>query len=186
MDYDVLLIWTAMTMAHFGCFRSGEFTINGPFDSNIHLCRNDVTFQNVLSNYYMIVHLKVSKTDRNNKGVDVTIGCTGKPICAYCSMLRFCLARDLHSNHIQPLFIYPDAKVLSRHLFVTLTKQYISQIGLNSELYSGHSFRIGGATSAALSGLNDWQIKKLGRWNSNVYLRYIQPSNQYFPQSTHM
>ena len=93
----------------------------------------------------------------------------------------FCLARDLHSNHIQPLFIYPDAKVLSRHLIVTLTKQYISQIGLNSELYLGHSFRIAGATSAALSGLNDWQIKKLGRWNSNVYLRYIQPSNQYFP-----
>ena len=123
-----------MTMAHFGCFRSGEFTINGPFDSNIHLCRNDVTFHNVLSNYYMIVHLKVSKTDRNNKGVDVAIGCTGKPICAYCSMLRSCLARDLHTSHKQPLFIYPDAKVLSRHLFVTLTKQYISQIGLNSEL----------------------------------------------------
>ena len=34
---------------------------------------------------------------------------------------------------------------------------------------SGRSFRIGGATSASLAGLSDYQIKLIGRWKSDCY-----------------
>ena len=40
--------------------------------------------------------------------------------------------------------------------------------------YSGHSFRIGGATSAAVAGLNDYEIKLLRRWSSDCYKCYIR------------
>jgi hypothetical protein len=170
LSYNVLLTWTAMTLGHFGCLRSGEFTVSGIFNSNIHICRNNITFHDSLSNPYMNVHLKMSKTDYKNEGVNITIACTAKQVCAYCSMLKFCLVRDLHASQTQPLFIYTNGQILSRELFVSQTKKYMSRIGLNPEHYSGHSYRIGGATSAAVSGLKDWEIKKLGRWKSSVYI----------------
>ena len=46
--------------------------------------------------------------------------------------------------------------------------------GLDPHHYSGHSFRIGGATSTAVAGLNDYEIKLLGRWSSDCCRCYIR------------
>jgi hypothetical protein len=40
--------------------------------------------------------------------------------------------------------------------------------------FKPHSFRIGGATEAKRLGVTDDIIKQWGRWNSNVYLKYIR------------
>ena len=40
--------------------------------------------------------------------------------------------------------------------------------------YSGHSFQIGAATTAAEVGLEDSLIKTLGRWESSAYLLYVR------------
>ena len=42
--------------------------------------------------------------------------------------------------------------------------------------YSGHSFHIGAATTAASQGLPDHLIKILGRWSSDAYQRYSRTS----------
>ena len=49
-------------------------------------------------------------------------------------------------------------------------------IGLNPAKYTGHNYRVGGATTAAEAGLNDWGIKLMGRWSSQVYQTYIKAS----------
>ena len=38
-----------------------------------------------------------------------------------------------------------------------------------------HSLRSGGAVGLYLKGYDSIMIKKLGRWSSDTYLRYIQP-----------
>ncbi len=40
--------------------------------------------------------------------------------------------------------------------------------------YSGHTSRIGAATTAASVGIPDHPIKTLGRWISDAYQLYIQ------------
>ena len=177
-DYNVLLIWSAMCMAHFGCMRSGEFTISESFNPKTHLTRSDLIFvSSSLQNMYVKVHLKSSKTDIYNDGVDIIIGCTGRNVCGYCSLRRYCDIRDKIASDDSALFIYQNGQMLSRELLIRHTRTYLAGIGVNPDQFSGHSYRIGSATTAAISGFQDWEIKKLGRWKSNVYTRYIRPSN---------
>ena len=124
---------------------------------------------------YMSVHLKVTKTSRNASGVSIIIGCTGTEVWALCAMKAFLKVRMLFDNEPdKPLFMYNNGVVLSRQLLVNNTRLYLSMIGKDSSRYTGHSYRVGGATSAAASGFSDWEIMMLGRWSSDAYLRYIK------------
>ena len=40
--------------------------------------------------------------------------------------------------------------------------------------YSGHSFRIGAASTVAVVGIEDSLIKTVGRWESTAYLSYVR------------
>lgn len=58
--------------------------------------------------------------------------------------------------------------------FASVLKRASEKANLSQEEYSSHSFRIGGATYASLCGMSDSQIRMLGRWSSNAFLRYIR------------
>jgi hypothetical protein len=53
-------------------------------------------------------------------------------------------------------------------------KHLLDLCGHDSQLYNGHSFRIGAATSAGKNNIEDHLIKILGRWNSSSYCLYIK------------
>ena len=73
-----------------------------------------------------------------------------------------------------PLFIEVDGTPLTRDKLVTAVRQALQQAGVQSARYSGHSFRIGAATTAAQAGVEDSMVKMLGRWESSSYQHYIQ------------
>ena len=50
----------------------------------------------------------------------------------------------------------------------------LARSGIDDSKYSGHSFRIGAATTAASKGVENCIIKTLGRWTSLAYLEYVK------------
>jgi len=170
-NYSSILIWCAMCVAHFACLRTGEFVAKSQTDISSCLFRHNVN----ITNNSVQLHLRNSKTDTSNRGTDIVIGCTNQSICAHCIMHKFCLTRDEYNSHDKPLYIFQNGMVLTRQLFIKQTRLYLSLIGVDPSLYSGHSYRAGGATTAAIAGLHDWEIKRLGRWKSHTYHRYIRP-----------
>jgi hypothetical protein len=50
----------------------------------------------------------------------------------------------------------------------------LASCGYKLHIISSHSLRSGGAIHLKLARYDDDMVKKLGRWSSNTYLRYIQ------------
>ena len=170
---DGQMLWAVMTMAFYGCLRASEFTISGVFDPNINLCIQDVTFYSDNEHKYMSVLIKRSKTDVSNKGFTIYISCVPDVTCAVCAMSIYISTRISQDPHL-PLFLYRSNLSLKNSLFRKSLHLLLSMKSYSINQFSGHSFRIGCATTAASVGLQDFQIKLLGRWTSDAYHRYIR------------
>ena len=86
-----------------------------------------------------------------------------------------------------PLFLLENNQALTKQQLVTLVSHLLRLIGVDPTAYGTHSFRIGGATSASLAGLADYEIQMLGSWKSDCYKTYVRsPLNVLlqFPQRT--
>ena len=55
-----------------------------------------------------------------------------------------------------------------------MVREALSSAGMDVLIYSGHSFRIGAATTALRAGISDANIKMLGRWESSAYQLYLK------------
>ena len=75
---------------------------------------------------------------------------------------------------LRSCFTFPYRRPVSKISLVSFISHLLRQVGIDPFHYSGHSFRIGGSTSASLAGLTDYEIKLLGRWNSDFYQRYTR------------
>ena len=81
---------------------------------------------------------------------------------------------SLWGNRPGPLFLNSNNSPVSQTIFAELLSLSLRACGLDSTRYKGHSFRIGAASFAADQGMSDAQIRALGRWMSNAFLKYIR------------
>ena len=96
-------------------------------------------------------------------------------------------ALDLYS-HIKLLFnkvkSSPDSPALSfsarqfinHRTFTEKLKLLIKKAGLDPSLYSGHSFRRGGASYLYSIGGTTLMVQVLGEWSSQIFTRYLSLS----------
>ena len=163
----------ACTMAFFGFLRCGEFTaLTSKFDLLIHLCVSDIVFDKDYSKFTLF--LKKSKTDIFRQGVCIPLFRTNSAICPVAAMQEYIAVRtSCGSSSTDPLFVTADGAILTRAKFLHLLRDLLYRLGYNQAGFSGHSFRIGAATSASKANLHDYLIKALGRWSSDCYVRYI-------------
>lgn len=167
------MLWAAISLAFFGFLRIGEMTCYKKFDPSIHLCPTDITFHPCSNETtrYMCLTIKASKTDPFRSAVKITIGANDSELCPVLAMKNY-LSRRVNSSG--PLFQYSNGTALSRTQFTNELRSLLALGGYTSSNFSGHSFRIGAATTAASQNLPHWLIQTLGRWSSDCYLRYIR------------
>ena len=145
---DSIMVWATMSLAFFGFLRIGELTCDSNFNPECHLTLSDLVFMPKSSPIYMLVRLKVSKTEPFRKGQTVVIGRANSKLCPISAMLAYIESRTPFPNS-GPLFTFQSGSFLTRGKFTSETRDLLSKGGLDSSEFAGHSFRIGAATTAA-------------------------------------
>ena len=170
--FDDMMLWAAFCLDFFGFMRAGEFTCPSRQAFLPHmLTPADISVDSHSSPTIMAVHLRQSKTDQFGAGMTLYLGRTGDKLCPVAAVLAYLAIRPSSAG---PLFICADGSTLSRPKLVRYLRQALKEAGIDAAPFSGHSFRIGAATTAARQGLSDSLIQTLGRWKSSAFTSYIR------------
>ena len=121
------------------------------------------------------IKIKASKTDQTRNCVSLFVGRTHNCLCPVTAILAYLAARGTSPG---PLFLLKDRTTLTRQKLVKMVQSTLQLAGIDPSGYSGHSFRMGAATTAAAKGIDADTIRTLGRWSSDTYQRYIQIPRQ--------
>jgi len=172
--FQRLALLTTASVAFFGLLRCSEYTCSNSrnFDPLVDLMARNVTISENRS--IMALRIKASKTDPFREGCTIRIGATRNHLCPVQLMHQYL---STHPFPQGPLFVMSGNQFMTRNDIVNLLSRCLpSTVGLNT-----HSFRIGGASAAASSGVPDSTIQILiqilGRWSSDAYRRYLHVSN---------
>ena len=166
------MLWAAFCLGFFGFMRSGEFTCSPSGNaSDCTLTVSDVHVDSRTNPQMLSILLRRSKTDPFGTGTYLYIGRTGTVICPVSALLAYLAIRSPSPG---PLFIFQDGTPLSRQQLVAHLRNALAGIGVDVANYSGHSFRIGAASTAARAGFSDSFIQTLGRWKSLAFTTYIR------------
>ena len=170
---DARMLWAAATMCFFGFLRAGEVVTptDSSFDPSIHLTVANMSVDSHSAPSYLAVRIKASKTDLFRQGVTIYLGRTNYHICPVAAVLSYLVKRGRTPG---PLFTFANGDYLSRDRFVKAVRNAIAASGVDASQFAGHSFRIGAATTAASSGIQDSLIRTMGRWESSAYTLYIR------------
>ena len=129
----------------------------------------------------MIIRLPRCKTDPAGMGRDVAIPFSPKQkYCAVRALRKWLAVAAIHQGQVfRRVNRYGQIlqQGLSDQSVVTVVKRCVTELGLKSEDYSGHSLRAGLVTTAALAGVEVWKIRKQTGHQSDAMLqRYIRES----------
>ena len=72
-----------------------------------------------------------------------------------------------------PFFIDTHGQPLTRSRLSSFVQSVLQGAGIPGQ-FSGHSFRIGAATTATQCSIPDHLIKTMGRWSSDAYQLYVR------------
>lgn len=171
---DDLNFATACRVAFAGFLRVGEFTYKREDLGTpsiflaTKLTRSDIRFSSSLDHAQLT--LKRSKTDRRHEGVHIILAKTGDGACPVDALQKLLLLDPRGPD--APLFSF-HRKPFSRNNFLSTFSTKLRALGLQTDGYSGHSFRKGAAQHAHDSGILDDQIQVLGRWTSEAFRVYF-------------
>jgi len=118
----------------------------------------------------MKIKLRNSKTDQYGQGLVKAIPYFKQP--EYCPVLA--VKEWLQLSKQEEKFVFP----FSDKLIALIVKKSIESIGLQANLYSGHSLRSGFATSVANVGADERSIMQMtGHKSTEMVRRYIKDAN---------
>ena len=182
---DRRMLAAAFSLAFYGFLRISEFTLPSlnRFDARVHASAASICW----GREYFTFHICQSKTDQCSHGQRIRIPRVGGPlhVCPYAAMARYTAGRVLTKPpNCTPLFSFTSGQPLTQPICLSHLRRLLRKAHYPAESFNTHSFRIGAATSAAQLGLSSTTIKRLGRWRSSAYRRYIRPHHPALQHAT--
>ena len=151
-EYNIMMLWAACCLGCFAFPRSGEFTAPAStFDPTWHLSLQDILIDSHATPSMLEIKIKASKTDQTRRGVSLFVGRTYNYLCPVTAILAYLAVRG---TSLGPLFLLKDGTTLRCQKLVKMVKSTLQLAGIDPSGYSGHSFRIGAATTAAAKGID--------------------------------
>ena len=83
------------------------------------------------------------------------------------------LYRLVDSPQDKPAFSFKKNSCISYSTFTSRLKQLLRKAGLDADLFSGHSFRRGGATFLHDNGGTALMVQACGDWSSQCFTKYL-------------
>ncbi len=158
--YDQLLYQAMFTLAFHAFLRPGEVT--GEIN-NLDFCHCKVNKKDLKLTFFKFKH---------HKGPPYTIKVveTQSVDCPVRAMSKYLKVRGSGGG---PLFCLETGDFVTYKKLNCLLKFLCKCLKINGKC-TPHSFRIGAATWAADQGASDDEIKRIGRWSSDSFLKYIR------------
>ena len=159
-------------LAFFGFLRCSEFTaLSYTFDPSRHATLSDIYFH---SPDTLIYYLKRSKTNQSGQPQPIHLFRLDSYISPYEPIHSYINLRlASRASPREPLFVTETGKIATGFWFHHHLRSVLARSGIPPDQFSGHSFRIGAASTASKQGIPDNIIKILGRWSSPAYQTYI-------------
>ncbi|XP_076103619.1 uncharacterized protein LOC143072529 isoform X2 [Mytilus galloprovincialis] len=174
-QFNQFLLKAMMSLA-FHCFlRIGEIAVKNKNENNKVLQLSDISvgYKNQVPINMTVTITFYKHSDLRPKTILITRN-FGNMFCPVKTMMDYIKVAKHKSG---PLFQFLCGTPVSYTYFNSSLKSLLICIGLSPELYKGHSFRIGAATSEAAKGTSLSVIQQMGRWKSNALQNYIRIDN---------
>ena len=175
------MYWAAMLMLFFVVGRKADHFPNSRsgFDSRKDTTRSDIRY---VSEDLIIVEIKETKTrkqDKNHPGKPL-VRDRGNELCPVSALEEYLTSDPIKTGedpNVIPLFRHGDGTAVSGHDIHCFVKLAARTIGLDADLYGGHSLRIGGATAALACASGDkYSVQVLGMWAGESVMLYTRPT----------
>lgn len=170
------MLFAALCVGVYGLFRSGEIAVKPTTESIDYLMRADVCWSADLRS--CAITLRASKTDPLRDGVTINLWANDTLTCPI-RHLRLWWDHAPRKESDAPLFHGANGEPLTYAQLNKSIQFLAAKAGLDTRSVTGHSLRVGGATSLAMMGVPENVIQQLGRWRSLSYQLYVRMTDDY-------
>ena len=158
--FNTTLFKAMLILSFHGFLRPGEMTNSV----------NSISFLNTTLSPSAVTLKLLSYKHSKGKPAVLKIKPTNDQFCPLKSLAQYLLVRGSHKGN---LFCDSRGKPIPYLWYNTMFRAVTSSAKLNPALRP-HSARIGAATWAAMQGVPEDRIKRMGRWVSAAYGRYLR------------
>ena len=170
-----LSAWCGFLLAFYCLFRKANLcpkeSENNP---SIVIKRSDIELDEELE--HVLVYVNFSKTNQfMQRSHVIPIPRNSDPALDLYSHLKVLFSK-VKASPESPALSFSPTKYINHRTFTEKLKLLIKKSGLDPALYSGHSFRRGGASYLYSIGGTTLMVQVLGEWSSQIYTRYLSLS----------
>ena len=178
-EEDRRLVWAVATIMYSGSLRGGEILGDKEkeYDEDKILLNKEIGVKTVVINdketRMVLAKIKNPKELKGKGHVNIEMFEQGTWMCPVKAIMKLRGKRTEEPD--LPFAKRKNGKLLTIKLFNQILKTLLKEVLMYEEgTISSHSFRAGVATAMARAGYNDADIQRVGRWESDSFLRYIK------------